>query len=916
MNVLSQLTRLNIRLNKTRSLSALGSIFLAAAMFTILTTAVYSLWDYVRRGTEYETGDYFVSCDYVDDAELAVAQSDLVVRRVSDMRITGHISLYERLGPGGMYPVAAVDTAFFKDMSVPLKEGRFPENSAEILVPEEINHICLMEGWKTWEIGDTVSLDLFDIRMAQVVKEGGRTSQYRPDETWPGEYRIVGTTANKNYSDDPDDWAYYPLLTLADGEEGAVLWHRLFLRTDPGDAGAVHAKHYGQKSFLNQDLLRVYGAEGVGQETAIALLIIPAALLLIGLFSVVLIRSVFSVSVTERTREFGLLASIGSTPRQIRGLVRREAWFFLAAALPLGLAAGVLSAGALLSLYRATLTRQFTFGEKVALSVRLSPVALVTAALICTITVLLSVRGPSRRAARIIPIEAIRQNRDIQVREKKGGTRFLKILGVPGWVGIRYEKTIRKKSRAVTAALAFSLILFLPAVYLAGLAEKQADQYTDGFDFELYSAGGRIDSEIIDRLRAEPEVSSSVLYSGSFMFAAFPSADLPEAYKETNAGTFEQKDYSSAYSVEQLRLVYLEDSAFSAVLAAEGLDPEPYFAEDKFLAVNIPFSTGGFAVPDEKGGWRTVLYKGYGPDDMPEELLCVALGVPYEISTLKDGIVSPSAYLATDDGQLLLSYAGKLWLLEFEAAENRGEMSCVFRSYDASTGKIGDIGATMELPYLRLRPQGRLAAAPDGFGNLNNISFVLPLSKLPEDKYVTLGINIRSLSDYYSLLAKLDNLVKDNPLLVYNDYRESTVNALGMAALIRGISTDFLILISLFCAVNVFYTISTNLLLRRRDLGILQSIGFTRKDLLRMAAVENAGSGVRALLSGLPVGIGLCYVLYRMEKGSSSAVFRLPWSALLLGAGLIFLLMLAGILYSMRLLRKQTPLEAIRQAER
>ena len=49
MNILSQLTRQNIRRNRTRSLAALGGIFLAAAMFTILTTTVYSLWDYVRR---------------------------------------------------------------------------------------------------------------------------------------------------------------------------------------------------------------------------------------------------------------------------------------------------------------------------------------------------------------------------------------------------------------------------------------------------------------------------------------------------------------------------------------------------------------------------------------------------------------------------------------------------------------------------------------------------------------------------------------------------------------------------------------------------------------------------------------------------------------------------------------------------
>ena len=362
--------------------------------------------------------------------------------------------------------------------------------------------------------------------------------------------------------------------------------------------------------------------------------------------------------------------------------------------------------------------------------------------------------------------------------------------------------------------------------------------------------------------------------------------------------------------------MYLEDSVFSAVLQEEGIDPKPYIDGELFLAVNAPFSAGGFAVPDEAGIWRTVFYEGYGPDQLPDELLCLGLGIPYEITeqTRKDRIVSPAAYLATDDGRFLLSYAGKRWLLEFTAAGDRGEATVSFRSYDAATGAAGDVDAITELSYLRIRPQGRLSAAPDGFSP-GNINFILPLSKLPAEAYVTLGINIRSLSDYYSLLAKLEDLVKDHPLLVYSDNRESSVNSLGIAALIKGISTGFLILISLFCAINVFYTISTNLLLRRRDLGILQSIGFTRKDLLRMAAVENAGSGMRALLIGLPVGIGLCYILHLLERRSSSSLFRLPWGAILLGAGLVFILMLAGILYSMRLLRKQTPLEAIRQVE-
>ena len=623
MNILTQLTRQNIRLNRTRSRAALGGIFLAAAMFTILTTSVYSIWDYVRRGTEYETGDYFVSCDFADDEALTAARSDPSPRRISDMAVIGFIGLYDDLGPGSAYPVAAVNAGFFQEMSVSLKEGRLPESSSEITIPFELTLYDLREGGKGWALGETVTLDLFDFRMAQSISEDGWTKLYKPDASRQREYRIVGVTENKALSDDENDWGYYPLLTLADGREGEALWHRLFLKTAPWDAVKVLAKQYGGKNFLNTDLLRVYGGGGMEKGKTIFLILVPAALLIIGIFSAVLIRSIFSVSVSERTREFGLLASLGTTPRQIRGLVRREAWSYLALSLLPGLAAGVLGAAGLLSLYRDALISQFTFGSSVPLSVRLSPIALTSAAIICYVTVLLSVDGPARRASRIIPMEAIRQTRDIRIskRRRKSGKPTSHLLGVPGWVGAQYERNVRRSSRAVTAALALSLILFLPSVYLSEIAEKQADAYTDGFDFDLARAGGQINPEIIETLRAAPEVSDAALHFEQVWYAVFPSDALEEDYKAV-MGQLTQKDYSSACSAEEVTLVFLEDGAFSEALQTEGIDPAPYLDGDALFAVTVPFSIGGFAVPDEEGIWRLLSYTGCGADRMPKELIC------------------------------------------------------------------------------------------------------------------------------------------------------------------------------------------------------------------------------------------------------------------------------------------------------
>ena len=82
---------------------------------------------------------------------------------------------------------------------------------------------------------------------------------------------------------------------------------------------------------------------------------------------------------------------------------------------------------------------------------------------------------------------------------------------------------------------------------------------------------------------------------------------------------------------------------------------------------------------------------------------------------------------------------------------------------------------------------------------------------------------------------------------------------------------------------------------------------------MKMVAMEGIGSGSRALLIGVPVGIGLCYVLYRLEASGMPLAYRPPWGALLLGISLILLLMLVSTLYGLRLLKHTTPIEAIRE---
>ena len=131
------------------------------------------------------------------------------------------------------------------------------------------------------------------------------------------------------------------------------------------------------------------------------LLAVAALALLIGFTGYLIIYNVFQISVTNDIRFYGLLKTIGTTPRQLRRIIRHQALALSLAGIPLGLAAGWLVGGQLTPVVIAQL-------DGVVSVVSVDPVIFLLAALFSLVTVFLSCRKPGRMAGRVSPVEAVR----------------------------------------------------------------------------------------------------------------------------------------------------------------------------------------------------------------------------------------------------------------------------------------------------------------------------------------------------------------------------------------------------------------------------------------------------------------------------------------------------------------------------
>ncbi len=921
MNIMKRLTWKSLWLNKTRTIVTIIGVALSAALFMAVTTAAYSLWDFMVRGYEYESGDYFVSFDYATDEQYAGAQADHAVKSVADLKIIGYTSQYDSISPSGTYEIGAMGENFLKQMSVPLIEGRLPENSREILIPQIYSSICQAENWDIPKVGDKLTLSLF-FSWREDMEPGEN-----PDvpETVDEEYTVVGIMESRNYRPNTENWGFENILTIADGNEGTTLWHRLFLKTSPADAKAVSRYNYGEAD-INTNLLGVYGIIGEQNTTLMILLMCAILLLIVMIASVSLISNAFSISVAERTKQFALLSSIGATRKQVRFCVRFEALILMVLGIPIGILIGYGAIAVVLRLYGENLARLFSFSVNGGVNpyAAFSLAAVLAAVLICALTVWVSAWIPSARAARTAPLEAIRQNRDYKAKKVRVSPLTAKLFGIPGFIGAKYYKVSRRKYRAIVIALAFSIVLFVFSAYFSDQLDMAADaQGAEDYDFGV-SCSQDDRREVFEKLRSSGSVERSVLVSGVTMTGIIETADLNDKYKEVQeSNTWRGADYSGRLCTEQVELYFLEDDVFISHLRAEGVDPTPYLADGSMMGVTVMQTHGGWAVQNEAGEWVDMRFYGHALAENAGTMLCVQPYFPSELAELdsdrqdSSGII-PAMGMSrriTKDGKIVLDIGGSAFIEEITDEVIDGENVINYYSYNKATGKIGsevlltgtsfapriEVGAQMkEVPY---------GISTDG----GNILVVLPLSKLSQEAEKKFQIDLcMDAADYQALLAELKEYGQGNIQFAFTDYNESQMNMRGIVTLLRVFSTGFIVLISLIACANVLNTISTNVALRRKDYGMLRSMGFTQKYLYRMMAYECMNYGLKAIVWSAPLSIGLCYGLYKVTNVSYSTDFAPPWDVFIIGICLILAVLFASATYAIFAIRKDNPIDAIR----
>lgn len=329
---------------------------------------------------------------------------------------------------------------------------------------------------------------------------------------------------------------------------------------------------------VNEGVNWAYAADAVDAST---LAFIAGLLALITLSGYLIIYNIFYISVNGEIRFYGLLKTIGTTSKQLKRIVRRQALLLSIVGIPLGLAAGF-------ALSTALVPAVMTLVDVTDCEISANPLIFAGSGIFTLITVWISCIKPCRLVCKISPVEAVRYNADISAKRKTKRTKKV----TPFSMAVGNIGRTKKKTIAVALSLTLSLVLLNTTVTL-----------TRGFDMDKYLRNKLVSDFVV--------TDSTVLngYSAVRMFNSI-TPEVQEHLKNLDGVTESGCVYMCEYyhmlsNTEKERAQKILDECAGEVAASMTLQQaEKYLSEgymishiygaDGIAEDNLEITEGGF----------------------------------------------------------------------------------------------------------------------------------------------------------------------------------------------------------------------------------------------------------------------------------------------------------------------------------
>jgi putative ABC transport system permease protein len=453
--------------NRKRNLIAIFAISLTTLLFTSLFTIALSL------NASYETYQFRLAGGYchgtfkdVTEEQAKRIAAHSLVKEAGERKVVGFCT-------EGVFAKSAAEVSYMDEnctkwsYAIPTT-GRMPESGKEISM--DTGTLALL--------GITPQLGV-EIPLTFTIGDGSQTGEnvtetftlvgyWEYDNLMPVHYINI----SREYADEVEKTA------IAAGMDAFRMDLNVMMASSVDIEGQMEQVDtdlgYTWDSYTDENSVRIgvswgYTAYQLGEGIDASVIVAILAILLLVIFTgYLIIYNIFQISVTGDIRFYGLLKTIGTTPRQLRRIIRQQAFALSVIGIPLGLLLGY-GVGALLV---PVILRTTTLGTA-SVTISSSPLIFLGAALFALLTVFFSCRKPGKMAAKVSPVEAVRYTEVMQTKRKHRRTHGAKI----SQMAFANLGRNRKKTILVVLSLALSVVLLNCLCTLVG-----------GFSMEAYES--------------------------------------------------------------------------------------------------------------------------------------------------------------------------------------------------------------------------------------------------------------------------------------------------------------------------------------------------------------------------------------------------------------------------------------------
>ena len=932
MNLMKTLTLKNLKLNRKRTIVTIVGIILATALLSALVTLVssfqYSMIEYQKQ----KDGDFHVKFSNVKMSELSEFKNNRNIESTFETMGMGFAKLDGCKNEDKPYAyVMATDEAGFERGCFNLIEGRMAKNEDEIVIPRHLK----TNGRIDIKVGDEITLDIgkrYDSNTEGIIWEN---SAYENEaetltDTVTKHYKVVGIMERPGYRMEDYSAAGYTFVTYSD--ELAAIDNGTKSEESEADTTLTVYSRYTKKALRNKDAVT---ADIIGVDEKLfekannssvemsaeesdrflkemenakydiymngylinyecvfpidgsfkALFTVAAVVaLIIILTSVYCIKNSFNISITEKIRQYGMLASVGATRRQIKSSVKTEAAMLGVVGIPVGTMSGILASLILVKVVNALSAGWLN----VALSFHTSLPALILAVILSIATIYFSATGSARRAAKVTPLEAIRNTKEIKIKSAKLKTPAIigRIWGIGGVISYKNIKRNNKKYRTTVTSIVICSVTFIVISYFMSMAFSVVGMSYASADYNIginmsYKKDIHIDIEKLSKLVSGIEGVDDYLVGAGYDF----DVRKPKYTKEY--GEYCRQVYDNSEDVSQMFLItVLDDKSYDKYASDAGIK--------NAAAGAILVNKGTFDVYNENSlkyvKKEMELYK-YKAGDTIECGYNV-----YDDASSDDNTAEGDTESSTEDNSGYVD----------EETINNGVRKTVDVTIAGVTDKV-PIGykGYGNTTLLFMNQKGFESLWADGKSNElkpGHASYSAYVVAENADEYQDTFEKETEENPEYSQISfyvsNLDKQMRDE---------KSLFTLLGVFAY------GLIVVIALIGITNIINTLSTGMELRSREFATLRSIGMTDKQFAGMVRLESVFISVKALVIGVPLGILISYLLcVIMNRMDGAIIYVPPYKAIILCIVVVIMLIYAIMKLSMTKLRHNNIIETIK----